>query len=141
MNKFIGCSLIFLAYPFFGIAEDPETITLQEQFHLVLEPQHRTTLSAEVRAPVKKVTKKLGEPFKKGEVLIQLDDTIYKANLERRQAEEEKTATALDAKQQLFEDDIASLFEVKRAKADNVAAIAQRIEAEELLDATSIKAP
>lgn len=113
----------------------------QPAFRVVLEPLHRTSLSAQVETPVVKITKRMGESFNGGDLLIQLDDAVYKAELTRAHATLLKAKTELDSKQRLFNDHVASLFEIKEAEANAAIAEAEVAKAQRNLDATRIVAP
>lgn len=110
-------------------------------FHVTLDPLHRTLLYAIIQSPVVKINRRLGESFKEGDVLIQLDDTVYKSNFNKASALVEKTKTELDAKTQLYNDKVASLFEVKDAEANVASAETDLAVAQRDLKATKIKAP
>ncbi|MCB1112470.1 MAG: efflux RND transporter periplasmic adaptor subunit [Chlamydiales bacterium] len=110
-------------------------------FQVVIDPKQRTSLSAELRSPVIKINKRMGDDFHTNDVLIQLDDTVHQANLKKAQAIVEKAKTDLEAKQQLFKDNVASSSELKEAEANVAIAEAELIKSQRDLDATVIKAP
>jgi RND family efflux transporter MFP subunit len=126
-------------YPDFSAGTDDQAGA--DIFQVTIDPRHRTQLAAEIPSPVVKINKKMGEPFKKGEVLIQLDDTIYQANLQKAKSALEKAQTQLDGKKQLFKDNVASLFELKEAESDLATAKADLAIAQKNLNATIIEAP
>ncbi|GAB4238288.1 MAG: hypothetical protein Tsb0021_18050 [Chlamydiales bacterium] len=111
------------------------------RLRVVLEPRHRTEISAQVSSPVKIITKKLGETFDEGELLIQLDNRIFEGNVVKAAAEVEKAEVEYEAKKQLYQDRIGSYFDLKFAEAKLQAAKAELIIAEEELKATQIQAP
>lgn len=113
----------------------------QPAFRVVLEPLHRTSLSAQVETPVTKITKRMGESFNEGDLLIQLDDSVFKAELNRANSGLVKAQTELDSKQRLFNDHVASVFEIKEAEANVAIAEAEVAKAKKNLEATKIIAP
>jgi len=112
-----------------------------ETFQVTIDPRHRTLLSAELRSPVVKINKRLGEGFKKGETLIQLDDTVYQSNLKKAQAVLDRAQVELVGKKELYDDNVVSLFELKEAEANVAIAEADIAIAKRDLDATVINAP
>lgn len=112
-----------------------------EMYQVVIEPLHRTLLSAEIQSPVVKIYKRMGDSFNKGDILIQLDDTIYKSNVNKAMAALTQAQVELDGKKQLFQDNVASLFELKEAEANLAKAKADLVIAQHDLSATTIKAP
>jgi len=113
----------------------------QQNHHVILAPRHKTMLSSEVASVIKMVSKKMGEPFKEGEVLIQLDDAVFRGQHSKAQAEVQRAETDLNAKQQLFNDGAASLAELKEAEAQVASAHAELILAEKNLNSCTLKAP
>lgn len=126
-------------YPDFTAGMDDEEKT--DIFQVTIDPRHRTQLAAEIPSPVLKINKKMGDAFKKGEVLIKLEDTIYLANLNKAKSALEKAKTELDAKKQLFRDNVASLFELKDAESGVATAEADLALAQKNMEATTIEAP
>lgn len=112
-----------------------------ETLRVILDPLHKTLLSAEVSSVVTRITKKMGERFEKGEVLIQLDSDIFVAHQDEAKAELEKTRTNLYAKKKLFEQDSASMLQLKEAEADVAAAQAKLTMATKNVDACIIIGP
>ncbi len=115
---------------------EPEKI-----FQVIIDPLYRTQLSAEIQSPVEKIHKRMGEDFKKGEVLIQLDDIVYASNLKKAQAVLDRAQVEFDGKKQLYKYDVASLFELKEAEANVAIAQAEYAIAQRDLDATKLEAP
>lgn len=109
--------------------------------YVILEPVHRATISSQITAPVVSIEKEMGESFKAGEVLVRLDNTVYEANLEKAVAFFKKTKLNARMREQLFEDDIGSLTELKEAQAELATAKADLAIARKQLEATSIVAP
>jgi len=86
-------------------------------YYVVLEPKERAIISARIPARVMKIYKWLGESFEEGEVLMQLDDTVYKPAVIRGEALVAKSEALVQAKQKLFQDKIASYLDLKEAEA------------------------
>jgi len=83
----------------------------------------------------------MGDHFETGELLIQLDDTIFQATFARALAMLERAKAELAAKKSLFADKIASLFELRDAEASLAKARADLVIARKNLRASSILAP
>ena len=83
----------------------------------------------------------MGDPFKKDDILIKLDDDIFKSNYEKAKGLIIKHQAALEAKKQLFQDRIASQFELREAEADLANSKAELTLARKNLKASVIKAP
>ena len=110
-------------------------------YRIVLAPVHQTVLSSQVTSRVIVTEKKMGETFEKGELLVDLDSAVFKANLDKTKAVMERARTQLDAQEQLFKDNVASLFELKDAIASLAVAEADYIIAQQDLEGCSIIAP
>jgi multidrug efflux system membrane fusion protein len=116
----------------------------QEQtklFRVILDPYYRTQLSAEVEFPVSKINFRMGDSFNEGDILILQDPTVLEANRLKAEAILARAKTEFSAKEQLYREKIASLFELKEAEANVASAYADVILANKNLRATSIKAP
>jgi RND family efflux transporter MFP subunit len=107
----------------------------------VLDPIRKTSFSAEVVAPVIKITKKIGDSFVKGEVLLQQDPTVFEALYQKAKANLDKAQVELQAKQKLFQNNNASLVDLKDAEAAAASAQSEVIIAQKNLKATTIHAP
>lgn len=112
-----------------------------EPLQVTFEPVQRAILASQISSTVTKITKYLGEEFKTNDLLIQLDDTFYKANVEKGQAAFIRAKAALHAKQKLYKDSIASFFDVKDAEAALAQANAELALAQKQLDSCSVLAP
>lgn len=113
----------------------------ESSFQVTIDPRHRTSLSADVVSPVVRVNKKMGESFKKGELLVKLQDALFLSNMEKAEAALGKAQVELDAKKQLFHDNVASLFELKEGEVDVATAKADLALAKKNLEAATILAP
>lgn len=129
---------LLIALPMF--AQSTAT-TENPSFRVVLDPNQQTKLSAEIRSPVKKITKKMGDSFKKGEVLIQLEDAVFQADLQESEAVLEQAEVELEGKKQLFNDKVLSLFDLKKAESDLAAAKAKLALSKKNVAATQVIAP
>lgn len=119
-----------------------EEITPKESdFQVIIDPKHRTILSAEIQSPVSEIHKHMGDNFKKGDVLIQLNDIVYQSNLKKAKAVLDRAKVELEGKKQLFQDNVASLFELKEAEANVAIAEAELAIATRDLDSTKVEAP
>lgn len=122
----------------------------EDVLHVILAPYRKTILSAQistpvlssqVSAPVTAIYKRMGESFKKGEILMIIDDTVYLANLEKARAVLDRGKTVLSARQSLFKDNIASYVDLKDAEAAVASAAAELALAENQVEASTIIAP
>lgn len=111
------------------------------QYRAILDPRHKTKLYAEVTVPVLKIYKKMGDSFKAGEVLIQLDDRVFISNYRKAVSELDKSRARLDAITQLHRDGIASDFELKTVEAEYATAQSDLALAHKQLSDTSIRGP
>lgn len=110
-------------------------------FRVVLSPLHRTRLSSQISSPVRIISKRMGDSFIRGEVLIQLDDDVYIGNLKKAQASLMKAKTEFEGKRELYHEKAASLFELKEAEANLQSAESDVIVAKKNLDAVLLIAP
>lgn len=113
----------------------------EELFQVTIDPKYKTLLSAEIQSPVLSINKRMGEEFKKGDILIQLNDTIYQSNLNKAEALLDRAKVEYSGKKQLFDDNMLSLFDLKEAEAKVAVANADLTKAKYELAATEIKAP
>jgi len=114
----------------------------QVSYRVVLDPRHQTKLYPEIlNMPVRKVHKKMGESFEKGDILIELEDGVLKTNYQRAEAEVARTMTQLDAIKKLHEDKISSNYELRNAESEYKKSVAELAMAMKNLEATKIKAP
>lgn len=68
-----------------------------------IQPERKADVRAEVSAIVLRVLKENGEPVRRGELLVQLDDTALKDALASAEASSRATAQAFDQAQRQFE--------------------------------------
>lgn len=126
---------------------DPRFNPISEEVHsaydyyVVLEPKERAIISARIPARVMKIYKWLGESFEEGEVLMQLDDAIYKPAVIRGDALVAKAEALVQAKQKLFQDKIASYLDLKEAEAVLANALSELALARQQYEACQVIAP
>lgn len=110
-------------------------------YRVVLAPRHTTVLSAEVGTTVKSISKEMGDRFNKGETLIELDDRLFKAKQNKARFLLERAQEQLSAKQQLYDDNVSSAFELKDALAEEGIALLDLETADKELASCYIRAP
>ena len=110
-------------------------------YQVVLDPRHKTKLYAEIKYPVTQITKNIGDSFKKGDLLIQMEDTVALGEYQKELAGFKKANAELEATKELFKEQLASFFELKDAEAKFGTAEANLILAEKNWRASKIKAP
>lgn len=114
---------------------------LSDNFQVIIDPLNKAILSAQLSVPVKKIHKKMGDSFNKGDVLLELDNSIYIAQLKKARAILEKAQNTYQAKEELFDARIASLSELKEAYAEWASAQAEFEVSKKQLEACKIVAP
>lgn len=67
-------------------AESAPLLKSQEIITVVFEPVQQAVLSAQVSAKVKSIRREMGQVIKKGELLLALDEQLYRAKFEREDA-------------------------------------------------------
>lgn len=115
--------------------------TADEPFRVVLEPRHRSTLSSDVTTTVATINKHMGESFKKGDILMTLDDAVFKANYEKGLAVLERGKAELHAQQELYNDKAAALLDLREAQAKVAVGQAELALAEKEYKACTLTAP
>jgi membrane fusion protein, multidrug efflux system len=111
------------------------------EFRVVLDPRQQTTLSAEVTSTIKEISREMGDAFNSGDVIIRLEDRIFRAIHKKNKFLLQRAQEQLSAKRELFEDNVASAFELKNAQAELAVAEADLETARKELDACTIVAP
>ena len=120
-----------------------------------VQPERRADLRAEVAAVVLQVYKENGEPVRKGDLLVRLDDTAIRDSLQSAEASSRAAAQALDQTQRTYErvktlqaQGMSSMqalddAEVRRngAQSDKVAADARAVAARQQRARTEVRAP
>jgi membrane fusion protein, multidrug efflux system len=67
-----------------------------------LTPREHTTLSSEIAARIDRMATRVGERFKKGDILVQFDCAIPRAQLAHAEAVVEQSTKTVEANQRLF---------------------------------------
>lgn len=120
-----------------------------------VQPERRADLRAELSAVVLQVLKENGEPVKKGDLLVRLDDTAIRDSLQSAQESSRAAAQALDQTQRTYtrvktlqaegmsSQQALDDAEVRRnsAQSDRVAADARTASARQQLTRTEVRAP
>lgn len=119
-----------------------QSTILSETFPVVLEPKEQTVIyaSPDVTTRVAEVNKKMGDSFKKGDLLVRFDNDIYKANVENTWSALEKAELETKVKKELYDDHIASPLEVMLSHAAEAKARADYVFAQHQLKDTQIRA-
>lgn len=76
------------------------------------DPLVRAVLTAQVSAPIISINKKMGASFEPHETLIHIYDEVYKAGVGKAEGLLKRAQIGLTAKVALYEDGVASLFDV-----------------------------
>ncbi len=120
-----------------------------------IQPERRADLRAEVAAVVLKVLKENGDAVRRGELLVQLDDTAIRDALASAQASDRAAVQALEQAQRQYErmatlrkSGMASAQQVEDAEihrnttqSDLEAAKARVVAARQMLERTQVRAP
>lgn len=115
--------------------------TLDYPISIVLSPLEKAVLSSLIADNIEVITKKMGDPFRKGEVLIKMDQRAFKARVLKARAAVEKAKVVLQVKEQLFKDKVASRVEIVDAESAFNIATAELMIAEKEFSDTVIIAP
>lgn len=108
---------------------------------VLLQPSRKVILSAEVSARLLKIHKEMGESFKEGDILLELDSTVFSAKKSKMEADLKTAETALNAVTRLYKSNSRSQLDLMKAENDKAVAAANLVVAEHELDACSLKAP
>ena len=140
--------------------EDVHTVSLQTHasgpvITGSIQPERRADLRAELSAVVLQVQKENGEPVRKGDLLVRLDDTAIRDSLQSAEASSRAAAQALDQAQRQYariktlqgegmsSQQALDDAEVRRntAQSDRVAADSRMVAARQQLTRTEVRAP
>lgn len=122
----------------------------ENNIRVILEPFQRTILSAQISTPilssqvsavVKRIYKQMGESFEKDEPIMEIDRSLFSANLERAKVALDRSETVLIARRKLYADSIASLQELKDAETAVAGSYAEYVLAKNQYDAALIRGP
>lgn len=130
--------LCILAFLYLGQLAAQQT--LAPIFPVILEPQHRTEVYAEVYTRVIQVPKQLGDVIEKDDLLIQLDNDLFKANVNKAEKIVEKAEAELEVKKELYAQNLLSLLELKESEANLATAQAELVLAQKNLQSSEIRA-
>lgn len=113
----------------------------ESEIQIVLVPRFESTLSSQINAKINNIAFKEGDSFKKGDVLIQFECDVNKANREKAQAEYKAAEKTLRINQRLDKLSSVSKLELGKAEAefDKAKAELKRIDA--IVRFCDIKAP
>jgi len=120
-----------------------------------VQPERRADLRAEVSAVVLQVLKENGEPVRKGDLLVRLDDTAIRDSLQSAEESSRAAAQALDQAQRQYarvktlqgegmsSQQALDDAEVRRntAQSDRVAAESRAVAARQQMTRTEVRAP
>lgn len=121
--------------------ESPQQPPAADAYAVIFRAYDRATLSAQVTTTIKKIYYRMGQAFHKNDLLILLDDTVFQGLVYKAKGSLNKANAELKSKNQLFQEDIASVFELKTAEANVAIATSDLISAEHALNACHILAP
>lgn len=124
-----------------NLAEQYQQMKKDPTFRVILEPQYKVLISSQIDSPVKHITKRMGDSFNEGDLLIQLNDEVFETELKRAKANLLRAQAELEAKNILFQDNVASTFEIREAEAYAAIAEAELAKAQQKYNATKILAP
>ena len=127
-----------------------ESTADDQEVHVILIPLHRTILSNQISTPilssqvssiVRKIYKRMGEYFEEGELLIKIDDAIFRANLDKARAALARARALLRTREALFRDNIISFLDLKEAEAVAASAEAEYVLADTQFEGAFVIAP
>lgn len=134
------------AFPEQSEAVDVATVTLADYrpeltvVGEVVAPQ-RLDLRNEIGGEIAAVSFASGAPVSKGQILIQLDDSVERANLKAAQARADLAKLVLDRNRQLFESGVSNADQLDRANAELTTASAQIDVLNRTIDKMTLRAP
>ena len=85
-------------------------------FRSVLHPKQEAVLSSNIRSTILKVYKEMGEECQQGDVLIEMDKTLFDSLYKKALAIKERALITLDNKKILYNDGSIPLSELKDAE-------------------------
>lgn len=106
----------------------------------VVAPQ-RLDLRNEIGGEIAAVSFTSGAPVAKGQVLIQLDDSVERANLKAAQARADLAKLVLDRNRQLFDSGVSNADQMDRANAELTTALAQIDVLNRTIEKMTLRAP
>ncbi|MBP5673775.1 MAG: efflux RND transporter periplasmic adaptor subunit [Victivallales bacterium] len=112
-----------------------------QEIKTVLFPFRETVVSARLESVLKPYKFRMGQPFKEGDILAELDDSRYVIDLERTTAQFQYAKNVFDEKKELRERKFTSDAELRKADYDFQLAKIALSEAKLNVSFCSIKAP
>lgn len=112
-----------------------------EPIRAVLSASRRATLSSEVGLVVKTIHKQMGEPFEKGEAILEFDARVPDANIEAARAALRAAQASYEAVSSMFTRKNASRVDLEIAKRESTLAETKLRLGEYELEACVIRAP
>ncbi len=107
----------------------------------MVEPSLTVTLSAAVMSKVTKVAVDLGTVVRPGDLLVQLDKRLFRANLEEARANHEYARKQLDREEALFRRRFAADVDVEKARSFEATTRQEVVKAELDLEGTEVRSP
>lgn len=109
--------------------------------YVILQPSDEATFSSETTASVAKLFVKEGSYFKTGEILIELDCRVQKAEFDKAVAQQAATNIALKSAKKLKAYDAISEFELVKAQSEAAMVNADVSKLSAIMEKCLIKAP
>lgn len=124
-----------------GITARAAQDSTQDSARGILVAVHQATLSSELAAKVIALPKQMGESFKKGAILVQLDCRLFNAQLKKVEAQEKVARAKLENAQQLNRLNSIGTLDLTIAEADLQKVQAERTITQLNVSRCNIKAP
>jgi len=133
--------IITLFHTPLALGDEDRAGAMNARILVIIHPSKVATLSAEVLTVVKHIRREMGETFKKGSVLIELDPALYFADKKKADALLIYAEAVYKANLKLYKQNSVSEIEFSRAKADFQVAEGNVAIAKKKLSACSIRSP
>src|SRR3990167_1008979 len=127
--------------PMQHILKDTTLVDTHTPEYVILQPIDEVTFSSETTASIEKLPVKEGSYFKAGDILLELDCRVQKAELDKAIAQQTASDIALKSAIKLKSYDSISEYEVVKAKADAAMVNADVSKLRAIVDKCIIKAP
>jgi membrane fusion protein, multidrug efflux system len=132
--------MIFLILSHASLAAE-EMLSEPLTIPVILDAHERVLVYPALFEEIESIPFKLGQHFKKGDVLLKMRNALYKSQLEKAYLATDVAIEDLRVKKSLQEDNLISLLELLQSKANLAAASALKEEALRNFQATRILAP
>lgn len=139
LSRLFGLLAAALALP--GAAQDEPYALDRLPMRAQLSPQRYTTLSAELGAKVNRITVKEGERFRKGQVLIEFDCALQRAQFDKAKAQLAAADNTYTGNQRMAALNAAGQVELRNSEAEVMKARADLNYLSVTLDKCAIAAP